>query len=61
MSWWHDLLESALKVSRAFFIVNAKIASGFLKPLVLIFFTWLFLFFFCADFFHTASQWSAYL
>lgn len=50
-----DFCKSSLEYFRTFLIINAKIASGLLKPPVLIFLTWLcrlWLFGFC----HMASQ-----
>ena len=51
----HNSGKGAFKCFRTILIVNAKLTSGLLKPLVLIFLIRL-LFFLFADFFHMASQ-----
>ena len=51
----HNLREGMIECFRAFLIVHAEIASGLLKPLVLIFLTWLCRFW-RGGFCHMASQ-----
>jgi hypothetical protein len=53
---WHNFFKGLFECFAALIIVNTKIASGLLKPLVLIFLIWLCRFLWLFGFCHTASQ-----